>query len=147
MPRVSGTRCQSRFWPSRLAVATNSPIHGPGRLSKAPYPDRFEPAMYAVIASGGKQEKVAQGQQVQLELLHVEDGQEVLLTPVLLVDGSTVLSTPEQLKGASVKGRVIGTAKGPKIDGFTYKRRTNNRRRYGHRQKYSVVEITSIAKG
>jgi large subunit ribosomal protein L21 len=103
--------------------------------------------MYAVIASGGKQEKVAQGQKVQLELLHVEDGAEVSLTPILVVDGTTILSTPDQLKGASVKGRVIGTEKGPKIDGFTYKRRTNQRRRFGHRQKYSVVEITSIAKG
>jgi large subunit ribosomal protein L21 len=103
--------------------------------------------MYAVIASGGKQEKVSQGQQVQLELLHVEDGAEVSLTPILVVDGSTILSTPDQLKGASVKGRVLGTAKGPKINGFTYKRRTNQRRRFGHRQKYSVVEITSIAKG
>jgi large subunit ribosomal protein L21 len=103
--------------------------------------------MYAVIASGGKQEKVSKGQQVQLELLHVEDGAEVSLTPILVVDGSTILSTPDQLKGASVKGRVLGTAKGPKIDGFTYKRRTNQRRRFGHRQKYSVVEITSIAKG
>ena len=103
--------------------------------------------MYAVIASGGKQEKVSQGQQVQLELLHVEDGAEVSLTPILVVDGSTILSTPDQLKGASAKGRVLGTAKGPKIDGFTYKRRTNQRRRFGHRQKYSVVEITSIAKG
>ena len=103
--------------------------------------------MYAVIASGGKQEKVSQGQQVRVELLGVADGTEVSLTPVLLVDGTTVLSTPDQLKGASVKGRVLGTAKGPKIDGFTYKRRTNQRRRFGHRQKYSLVEITSIAKG
>ena len=103
--------------------------------------------MYAVIASGGKQEKVTQGGTVQVELLGVEDGTEVSLTPVLVVDGATVLSTPDQLKKASVKGRVIGTAKGPKIDGFTYKRRTNQRRRFGHRQKYSVVEITSIAKG
>jgi large subunit ribosomal protein L21 len=103
--------------------------------------------MYAVIASGGKQERVAQGQTVQVELLGVADGVEVSLTPVLVVDGSNVLSTPDQLKGASVKGRVVGTAKGPKINGFTYKRRTNQRRRYGHRQKYSVVEITSIAKG
>ena len=103
--------------------------------------------MYAVIASGGKQEKVSEGQQVRVELLGVSDGTEVSLTPVLLVDGSTVLSTPDQLKGATVKGRVLGTAKGPKIDGFTYKRRTNQRRRFGHRQKYSLVEITSIAKG
>jgi large subunit ribosomal protein L21 len=57
------------------------------------------------------------------------------------------LSTPDQLKGVSVKARIVGSAKGPKIDGFTYKRRTNNRRRFGHRQQYSVIEITSIAKG
>ena len=103
--------------------------------------------MYAVIASGGKQEKVAKGETVRVELLGVDDGSEVSLRPVLLVDGDTVLSTPEQLKGATVKGRVVGTDKGPKINGFTYKRRTNQRRRYGHRQKYSLVEITSIAKG
>lgn len=103
--------------------------------------------MYAVIASGGKQEKVSEGQQVQVELLHQEDGTEVSLKPVLVVDGTTILSTPDQLKGVSVKARIVGSAKGPKIDGFTYKRRTNNRRRFGHRQQYSVIEITSIAKG
>ena len=103
--------------------------------------------MYAVIASGGKQTRVAEGQQVQVELLGVEDGETVQLRPVLLVDGETVLATPSELEGATVTGRVVGEVKGPKIDGFIYKRRTNQRRRYGHRQKYSVVEITSIAKG
>lgn len=97
--------------------------------------------MYAVIASGGKQEKVTEGQQVALELLDGEEGSEVSLTPVLLVDGDTVHT---DLAGASVTGRIVGTTKGPKINGFTYKRRTNNRRRYGHRQQYSLVEITSI---
>ena len=103
--------------------------------------------MYAVIATGGKQERVAEGQQLQVELLGTEDGADVSFTPILLVDGDAVLATPAELAGATVTGRVLGTAKGPKIDGFTYKRRTNQRRRYGHRQKYSVVEITSIAKG
>ncbi len=103
--------------------------------------------MYAVIASGGKQARVAEGQQVHVELLNVEQGTEVNLTPVLVVDGETVLATPEQLKGATVTAKVIGWAQGPKIDGFTYKRRTNQRRRYGHRQKYHVIEITSIKKG
>jgi large subunit ribosomal protein L21 len=103
--------------------------------------------MYAVIASGGKQEKVAQGQQVQVELLGLAEGQEVSLTPVLVVDGDTVLSTPAELSKVQVTGKVVGQAAGPKIDGFTYKRRTNQRRRYGHRQQYSVVEITKIAKG
>ena len=103
--------------------------------------------MYAVIASGGKQERVAQGETVKVELLGVDDGTEVKFAPILVVDGADVLSTPDQLKNASVTGRVIATAKGPKIDGFTYKRRTNQRRRYGHRQKYHVIEITSIKKG
>jgi large subunit ribosomal protein L21 len=103
--------------------------------------------MYAVIASGGKQARVAEGEQVHVELLDAEQGSEVSLTPVLVVDGDTVLATPSQLSGASVTGKVVGWAQGPKIDGFTYKRRTNQRRRYGHRQKYHVVEITSIKKG
>ena len=103
--------------------------------------------MYAIIASGGKQEKVAQGQQVQVELLGVAAGTEVSLTPVMLVDGETILATPSQLAKASVKGKVIGEVAGVQIDGFMYKRRTNQRRRFGHRQRYSLVEITSIAKG
>ena len=103
--------------------------------------------MYAVIASGGKQERVAEGQQLHVELLGVEQGEVVDLRPVLLVDGDIVLATPDELEGATVTARVVGLAKGPKIDGFTYKRRTNQRRRYGHRQQYSVIEITGIAAG
>jgi large subunit ribosomal protein L21 len=103
--------------------------------------------MYAVIASGGKQAKVSEGEQVHVELLDAEQGSEVSLTPVLVVDGDTVLATPAELSGASVTGKVVGWAQGPKIDGFTYKKRTNQRRRYGHRQKYHVIEITSIKKG
>ncbi len=103
--------------------------------------------MYAVIASGGKQAKVSEGEQVHVELLDAEQGSEVSLTPVLVVDGDTVLATPAQLVGATVTGKVVGWAQGPKIDGFTYKKRTNQRRRFGHRQKYHVVEITSIKKG
>jgi large subunit ribosomal protein L21 len=103
--------------------------------------------MYAVIASGGKQARVSEGEQVHVELLDAEQGSEVSLTPVLVVDGDIVLATPSQLSGASVTGKVVGWAQGPKIDGFTYKKRTNQRRRYGHRQKYHVIEITSIKKG
>jgi len=102
--------------------------------------------MYAVIASGGKQEKVTEGQQVELELIDGEEGSEVSLTPVLLVDGDSVLAGADALSGVSVTGRIVGTAKGPKINGFTYKKKTNQRRRYGHRQNYTVVEITSISK-
>jgi large subunit ribosomal protein L21 len=103
--------------------------------------------MYAVIATGGKQERVVEGQQLQVELLGADDGSEVNLRPVLVVDGADVRSTPTQLVGASVTARIIGSVKGPKINGFTYKSKTNQRKRWGHRQNYSVIEITSIRAG
>jgi len=103
--------------------------------------------MYAVVKTGGKQTRVAQGERVQVEHLGVAVGDEVALTPVLVVDGDTVLSTPDELAKASVAGRVVGEAKGPKITGFTYKHKTRSRRRWGHRQGYDVVEITGITKG
>ena len=102
--------------------------------------------MYAVIKTGGKQYRVEQGQQLQVERLGDIDS-DVELTPILLVDGDTVLSTPSQLSGASVSAKVVGAAKGPKIVGFTYKNKTNNRRRWGHRQHYATIEITKIVKG
>jgi large subunit ribosomal protein L21 len=102
-------------------------------------------AMYAIIASGGKQEKVAEGQQVRLELLDGDEGSDVSLRPVMLVDGDTILTTPDELSKASVTGKIIGQTKGPKINGFTYKNSTTYRRRYGHRQNYHMVEITSIS--
>ncbi len=102
--------------------------------------------MYAVVATGGKQYRVEEGQQLQVERLG-EAGTEVDLRPVLLVDGSDVLATPDQLSGVSISARVIAESKGPKIDGFTYKNKTNQRRRYGHRQTYATVEITGIKRG
>src|SRR3954451_7190369 len=102
--------------------------------------------MYAVISTGGKQTRVAEGDKVDVELLRSETG-EVSFTPVLLVDGSSVLSKPAELAGATVSGRVVGETKGPKINGFTYKNKTRSRRRWGHRQKYSTVEITGISRG
>jgi large subunit ribosomal protein L21 len=100
--------------------------------------------MYAVITAGGRQERVVEGQRVEVDLLSAAEGDEVSFHAVLLVDGDTVLATPDELNGATVTATVVGEAKGPKINGFTYKRRTNQRRRFGHRQKYSVVEITNI---
>ena len=100
--------------------------------------------MYAVVKTGGKQTRVAQGERVQVERLGAAVGDEVALTPVLVVDGEKVLSTPDELKSAKVAGRVVGEAKGPKITGFTYKNKTRSRKRWGHRQSYDVVEIVSI---
>jgi large subunit ribosomal protein L21 len=103
--------------------------------------------MYAVIKSGGKQSRVAEGQQLQVERLGDDVGAEVSFTPILLVDGDTVVSAPDDLAGASVTARVVGEAKGPKIRGFTYKNKSNQRRRWGHRQGYTTLEITGISKG
>ncbi len=100
--------------------------------------------MYAVIKTGGKQYRVEEGQRLDVERL---DGDEVELTPILVVDGDVVLATPDQLAGSLVAARIVGQAKGPKIDGFTYKNKSNNRRRWGHRQSYATIEITSIKKG
>jgi large subunit ribosomal protein L21 len=103
--------------------------------------------MYAVIATGGKQERVAEGQKLNVELLGAEDGAEITFAPILLVDGSDVLATPSQLTGSLVTAKVLGTEKGPKINGFTYKPKANQRRRFGHRQHYSSIEITKISRG
>ncbi len=102
--------------------------------------------MYAVIRSGGKQERVTEGEVLRLELLGVPEGDEVELEPVLVVDGDDVLATPGQLEGTVVSARVVGQELGPKIKGFTYKPKSNNRRRWGHRQRYSTVEIISISR-
>jgi large subunit ribosomal protein L21 len=103
--------------------------------------------MYAVIKSGGKQYRVEKGQTLDVELVGSEDEAKVELTPVLLVDGDTVLAGPKALNKAKVTAKVVGEAKGPKITGFTYKNKSNNRKRWGHRQRYSTIEITAISKG
>jgi large subunit ribosomal protein L21 len=103
--------------------------------------------MYAVITTGGKQYKVEKGARVEVEKLGGEIGTELELKPVLLVDGDTVLATRRDLTNAVVKATVVDETRGPKIDGFVYKPKSNNRRRYGHRQDLSVIEITAINKG
>jgi large subunit ribosomal protein L21 len=100
--------------------------------------------MYAVIKTGGKQYRVAQGQRLDVELL---DGDDVSFEPVLVVDAETVLSAPGDLSGAAVTARIVGRAKGPKIVGGTYKNKTNSSRHWGHRQHYSTIEITGITRG
>jgi large subunit ribosomal protein L21 len=100
--------------------------------------------MYAVIKSGGKQERVAEGQRVRVELLGEPVGTEVSLQPILVVDGETVLATPAQLEGVSITAKVVGEEKGPKINAMTYKNKSNQRRRWGHRQHYATLEITAI---
>ena len=86
--------------------------------------------MYAVIRTGGKQYRVEEGESLDVELVG-EVGSSVELTPVMVVDGDTVLATPGQLESAKVTADVVDHVKGDKITGFTYKSKTNQRRRYG----------------
>ena len=74
------------------------------------------------------------------------DGDEVSFAPVLLVDGATVLATPAELSGAKVTARVVGEEKGPKVRGFVYKYKTRQRRSWGHRQQYDLIEVTAITR-
>ena len=101
--------------------------------------------MYAVITAGGRQERVVEGQRVEVDQLGADVGEEVTFHAVLVVDGDTVLATPEQLGGTRVTATVVGAAKGPKINGFTYKPKSNQRKRWGHWQHYSRIEITAIS--
>ena len=100
--------------------------------------------MYAVVKAGGKQERVAEGDQVLIELPGAPTGSDIELDCVLVVDDDRVLATPAELAGAVVSARVVGGELGPKIRGFTYRPKTRRRRRWGHRQQYATVEITSI---
>ncbi len=102
--------------------------------------------MYAVVKTGGKQYRVEEGQTLEVERLG-EPGTDVTLDPVMLVDGETVLATPAQLAGATVSATVLEEIKGPKINGFVYKNKSNNRKRYGHRQTLARIQITGITKG
>lgn len=81
---------------------------------------------------------------VRVDLRAEEVGADVQFVPVLLVDGDKVVAGPA-LKGATVTATIIGDEKGPKIRAITYKSKANQRKRWGHRQKYSTVEITKIS--
>lgn len=101
--------------------------------------------MYAIIRTGGKQAKVRPGDVLEVELLKGTDD-EVTFTPLLVVDGSgTAITDHDQLGDMPVTARVLGESKGPKVDIFKYKSKTGYRRRMGHRQRYTQIEVVSIA--
>ena len=101
--------------------------------------------MYAIIVTGGKQYKVANGDVVFVEKLDAEENAEITFDKVLAVgsdDGITV-GAP-YVEGATVAGKVLKNGKGKKVTVFTYKPKKNEKRKKGHRQPYTRVEITGI---
>ncbi len=99
--------------------------------------------MYAIIRTGGKQLKVSTGDVVDVERLKGAD-EDVSFTPLLVVDGDETISDRDRLGGAAVRAKVLGENKGDKINIFKYKNKTGYRRRQGHRQIYTRLEITEI---
>lgn len=102
--------------------------------------------MYAVIKTGGKQYKVAQGDILEIERLPGSAGQTIEFTEVLAVDAGKGLKvgTPI-LTGAKVTAELVNQTRGPKIIVFKKRRRQNSRRKNGHRQDLTLVKITGIA--
>ena len=101
--------------------------------------------MYAIIESCGKQYKVAEGDVVFFEKLDAEEGKKVTFENVVLVsnDEKVQVGNP-YVKGVKVEGKVVSHGKGKKIIVFKMKAKKNYRRKQGHRQPYTKVEITSI---
>ncbi|MCI8331958.1 MAG: 50S ribosomal protein L21 [Clostridiales bacterium] len=101
--------------------------------------------MYAVIETGGKQYKVNEGDIVFIEKLETEEGSSVTFDKVLAVsDGSAIKVGSPYVEGASVEANVVKNGKGKKIYVMTYKPKKNEKRKMGHRQPYTKVQITTI---
>ncbi len=104
--------------------------------------------MYAIIETGGKQYKVAEGDTLYIEKLNAEAGDSVTFDRVLAVlDGESARFGAPTVDGASVTANVVKNGKGKKILVFKYKPKKNYRRRQGHRQPYTKVEITKVSAG
>ena len=100
--------------------------------------------MYAVIETGGKQYKVSEGDVLYIEKLGVDESAEVTFDKVLAVATDKGFKAGKDCAKASVTAKVLKNGKGKKFTVFTYKPKKNEKRKMGHRQPYTKVEITSI---
>lgn len=101
--------------------------------------------MYAIIKTGGKQYRVSEGDVLSVEKLPVAEGEEVVFDQVLtVVSDSDIKIGKPVVEGAKVTAKVVEHGKGKKILIFKYKAKSNYRKRQGHRQPYTKVEISKI---
>lgn len=100
--------------------------------------------MYAIVKTGGRQYKVAEGDLVKVEKIEGEPGTSVALTPVLLVDGADVKSKSEDLSKVSIDAEIVDQTKAKKINIMKYKNKTGYKKRQGHRQPVTVIKVTGI---
>ncbi|NCC83703.1 MAG: 50S ribosomal protein L21 [Clostridia bacterium] len=101
--------------------------------------------MYAVITTGGKQYRVAVGEEIFVEKLEGEQGDKVVFDQVLAVADEDGIKLGEDVKGVKVEGEIVKQGKGKKIIIFKYKAKKGYRRKNGHRQPYTRVKINGIA--
>src|SRR5438067_1127292 len=102
--------------------------------------------MYAIVKTGGKQYRVEEGQSLLVERLPIDDGGKATLEPLLYVDGSNVVDG-EELAKVSIEARVVGHERGPKLRVVKFKPKRGYKRRTGHRQELTRIEVTSIKLG
>ena len=101
--------------------------------------------MYAVIETGGKQYRVQNGDRISVEKLNVEDGGKVVFDKVLVCgNGADIKVGTPYLDAVTVEGEVIESGKGDKVVIFKYKAKKDYRKKQGHRQPYTLVEIKAI---
>ena len=102
--------------------------------------------MYAIIETGGKQYKVQNGDQIKVEKLNAEAGSAVVFDKVLVAgEGADIKVGTPYLEGLTVEGEVIESGKGDKVIIFKYKAKKDYRKKQGHRQPYTLVEIKAVA--
>jgi len=104
--------------------------------------------MYAIVQTGGKQYRVEPGAMISVEKIEAEPGSQIELTEVLMLrtDEGLRLGTP-YLEGVKVIAEVVRQGKGPKIIGFKYKPKKNERKRWGHRQLLTWLKVKEIVAG
>ena len=101
--------------------------------------------MYAIIVTGGKQYKVENGDTLYIEKLDVEENSEITFDKVIAVANDDGISVgAPYVEGATVTAKAVKNGKAKKITVFTYKPKKNEKRKLGHRQPYTKVEITAI---
>lgn len=103
--------------------------------------------MYAVLVTGGKQYRVAQGETLRVEKLEAEAGNQITFDNVLMLGDADGIKIGDALKGASVTAKVVGHGRADKIRIIKFRRRKHHMKRQGHRQHYTEIEITGIAGG
>jgi large subunit ribosomal protein L21 len=101
--------------------------------------------MYAIVKTGGKQYKVAEGDVIEVEKLDAEPGAEIALSAVLLVDDGTVTHDESKLAKAKITAEVVAQTKGPKIHIHKFKNKTGYHKRQGHRQRLTQLKVTGIS--